>query len=202
MINLPTPDSVAEWALERAFDSPSLVVSMFLLLNSLWAWWSLGRSTVNMGSVLLDRSHDQAVRHSFKRGAGLRTAVAWTVLYLPASLVTQIWAGSAFSHGQGGGLRELLLWSGLFGLVAVVGCIYVVPSKRPKYGDPHWMPLLGLCGGYLLGALWALMAFTVKNGPEQGDWWVCPALSCIGVLGASLRMRIKALQSRKKTLYD
>jgi len=46
-----------------------------------------------------------------------------------------------------------------------------------------------------MGLLWAVWAFTTKGGPAPGDWWVCPALSCIGVLGSAVRMRIKTLQS-------
>lgn len=100
--------------------------------------------------------------------------------------------------GPGGGLKELLQWSGLFGLIAVSGCLYLVPSRGPKHGDQHWAPLLGLFGGYLLGLLWAVLAFTTKNGPTPGDWWVCPAMSCVGILGSALRIRIKTVQSWKK----
>lgn len=36
------------------------------------------------------------------QGAGhSKTAVAWILCYLPASFVTQLWAGSQFSPGQG-----------------------------------------------------------------------------------------------------
>lgn len=198
----PTPDSAFESFLALLFGSPSLVVSTFLLLNSLWAWWSLGRGAVRTTSVLLDRSHDQFGRGSFKVQATLRVAVAWCVLYLVASFVTQLWAGSQYSPGQGGGLRELLQWSALFGLIAVGGCLYLVPSRGPKHEDPHWAPLLGLFGGYLLGLVWAVFAFTAKNGPSPGDWWVCPAMSCVGVLGSALRMRIKTVQSWKKNPPD
>ncbi|MFI6233993.1 hypothetical protein ACIBD9_10610 [Micromonospora sp. NPDC050784] len=191
----PTPDSVIEWFLGLLFGSPSLVVSTFLVVSTLWAWWSFGRDAVGVTSVLLDRSHDQFRLGSFKVQATLRMAVAWSILYLVASFVTQIWAGSQFSPDQGGGLRELLQWSGIFGLIAVAGCLYLVPSRAPKHGDQHWAPLLGVFGGYLLGLVWAVLAFTQKGGPDPGDWWVCPALSCVGVLGSALRMRKKSVQS-------
>lgn len=198
MTNLETPDSVVAWLLGLAFGSPSLVVSAFLLLNALWAWWSLARDTAKLTSIIIDRSHDKYERRSFKYGATLRTAVGWACLYIPASYVTQIWAGSEFSPGQGGGLKELLQWSGAFGVLALLACFYLVPSRGPKFGDRHWAPLLGLVGGYMLGAAWAVYAFTLKNGPDPGDWWVCPAMSCVGVIGSCLRMRIKTIQSQTK----
>ena len=192
----PTPDSVTASLLEHFFGSPSLVVATFLILNALWAWWGLARGTVTLSSVLLDRSWDSLDVGSFKVRATLKTAVAWILCYLPASFVTQLWAGSQFSPGQGGGLSELLRWSGLFGCLTVVGCLYIVPSSGPVHGDQHWAPLIGLFGGYLLGLIWAVIAFTEKGGPGPGDWWVCPAMSCIGVVGAGVRMRSKVISSR------
>jgi hypothetical protein len=129
-----------ESLLGRLFGSPSLVVSTFLVLNSLWSWWSFARGAASTTSVLLDRSHDQVGRGSFKVQATLRTAVAWSILYLVASFVTQLWAGSQYSPGQGGGLRELLQWSALFGLIAVGGCLYLVPSRGPKRGSALGTP--------------------------------------------------------------
>jgi len=193
--SLPTPNSVVEQVLRLVFGSPSLVVATYLLVNFLWAWWSLGRSTIEAATIVFDRSHDQLARHSFKLTATLRTAGTWTGFYLFAAFVTQIWAGSEFSRGQGGGFIELIQWSALFGVVATVGCLYLTPSSAPKHGDQNWAPLLGLFGGYLLGLAWAVFAFTAKGGPEPGDWWVCPALSCTGVIGSAARMRVKTVQS-------
>jgi hypothetical protein len=199
VIDPPTPDSTAAWFLGILVGSPSLVVSTFLVVNSLWAWWSLARDSVSTAKVLLDRSHDKFGLGSFKVRATLRLAVAWSVYYLAASFVTQIWAGSRYSPGQGGGFEELVRWSALFGAVAVLGCLHLVPSRPQKYGDHHWTPLFGLFGGYLLGLMWAVFAFSAKNGPEPGDWWVCPAMSCIGILGSALRMRIKAAKSWRES---
>ncbi len=196
MPELPKPDDLAERLLAEFFGSASLVVSTFLILNFLWSWWGLGRGTVSAASVILDRSHDRLERNSLKVGATARTAAAWALLYVVASFVTQIWAGSEFSPGQGGGLSELLTWSGIFGAIAVGGCFYLTPSRTPKHGDPHWAPLMGLFVGYFLGTVWAVVSFTAKNGPQLGDWWVSPAMSCIGVLGATLRMRIRTIKMK------
>jgi len=195
MVDPMTPDAAIEWLLGLVFGSPSLVVSTYLVLNALWSWWALGRGVVESAAALRDRSHDVAGKKSLKAGATARTALAWVLLYVPASFVTQLWAGSEYSPGQGGGVVELLEWSALFGLIAIAGCAFVIPIRGPRHGDPNWAPLFSLFGGYALGALWATIAFTLKDGPSPGDWWVCPALSCIGVLGAAMRMRIKSIRS-------
>jgi hypothetical protein len=195
----PMPDTLFQSLLERLFGSPSLVVSTFVLLNFLWTWWSLARDTVGTASVLLDRSYDWFGRGSFKVRAAARTAMVWSGFYLAASFVTQIWAGSQYSPGQGGGFKELVQWSALFGAIAVVGCLYLVPSRGAKDAGHDWGPAFGLLGGYLLGMIWAVVAFTAKNGPSPGDWWVCPAMSCIGILGSALRFRIGVIRSWKKT---
>ena len=193
MVNrLPEPESAIEWLLGLIFGSPSLVVSTFIVFNTLWAWWSLGRSTVTIAMVTLNRSHDRFSLNSLKIKSTLRLLLAWLCWYALTSLVTQIWAGSQYSPTQGGGLEELLQWSAVFGAIAVVGCFLLTPTHAPIRGDPGWAPYLGLYGGYALGLLWAIIAFTFKGGPEAGDWWVCPALSCVGVLGSSLRVRIRA----------
>ncbi|NJP99710.1 hypothetical protein [Streptomyces zingiberis] len=194
-MTIPSPDSVQAWLLGLIFGSPSFVVTTFVLANGLWAWWSFGRSAVVTAAIVFNRSQDRLGRQTLKVRASWRIAVAWTVCYASASVVTQIWAGSRYSPGQGGGLKELLLWSGLFGALAVAGCFYLTPSQGPKHGDPYWAPYLGMVGGYAFGLLWAVVAFT-RRGPEPGDWWVCPAASCVGVLGSALRMRIRAGASR------
>ncbi len=192
VVDAPTPDSAAKWLLELVFGSPSLMVSTYVVVNALWSWWSLGRGVIESTAALLDRSHNRPVFRSLKVGATIRTTVAWIVLYIPASFATQLWAGSQYSPEQGGGLFELVRWSGAFGIIAVAGCAFIVPTRGPRYGDPNWAPLFGLFGGYALGFVWAIVAFTIKGGPSPGDWWVCPALSCVGVLSATLRIRVKA----------
>lgn len=195
MTDFPTPGSIVEWFLRFVFGSPSLVVTTYLLLNFLWSWWSLGRGTVALSSLVLNRSYDRSARRSLKIMATARTMLAWVVFYLPAAFITQLWAGSSYSPGQGGGFEELLRWSGLFGALALGGCLLLIPTQPEKHGDPHWAPLGGLFGGFLLGATWAVIAFTAKGGPQTGDWWVAPAMSCIGVLGSAMRMRIRVAKS-------
>jgi hypothetical protein len=190
----PTPDSAMASLLSYLFGSPSLVVTTFLVINAVWAWWGVARKTISVTAVLFDRSLDQYQRSSLKVTATLRTAVAWSVFYFVASFVTQIWAGSQFSPGQGGGFKELLHWSALFGAITVAGCLYLIPSGDRVY----WTYTSGLYGGYILGLIWAVIAFSAKNGPTPGDWWVCPAMSCVGTLGSALRMRIKTFQTLRK----
>lgn len=195
MTDFWTPDSLTAWALGVMFGSPSLVVSTFLLFNAVWAWGGLAKDAVTVATVVVDRASAGWKGPSLRRSATWRTGVAWVSLYVPASLVTQIWAG-AYSRSMGGGLAELVGWAALFGGVALVACVVLVPRRGPRFGDPRWVPLWGLMGGYVGGALWAVIAFSVKGGPQRGDWWVCPAMSCVGVVGSCLRMRIKAVKSR------
>ena len=196
--SLPTPDSLFQRLLEHFFESPSLVVSTYGVLVALWAWWRFGRGAFKLGSLVLDRSYDTPFYSSFKVWGTLRTALSWLGLYLPASFVTQIWAGSQYSPGQGGGFGELVKWSLVFGAAAVLVCALLVPSEAPRFGDRYWVPLGGLFGGYGLGMAWAVYAFSMKGGPSPGDWWVCPAMSCIGVAGSALRVRMQAATSRRR----
>lgn len=191
---IPSTDDAGAWLLGLIFGTPSLVVTTFLVATSLWSWWSLGRSAVSTSMLLATRSRDTAIGRSFKTGATLRAAVAWVIFYGAASFVTQLWAGSTYSPGQGGGLGELLRWSAVFGGIAVLGCLIIAPSRAPKHGDGGWLPR-GLFIGYALGLMWALVAFTMNGGPTPGDWWVCPALSCIGVLGSAFQVRLKSVRS-------
>ncbi|MET7345478.1 hypothetical protein [Streptomyces sp. NPDC005547] len=194
-MTVPSPESTGTWLLGRVFGSPSLVVTTFLVANALWAWWSLGRSTVATAATVFNRAQDRLGPQTLKVGATWRITVAWALFYALASFVTQIWAGSQFSPGQGGGIEELLLWSAAFGAITVAGCFYLTPSQGPRHGDPRWAPYVGMMGGYACGLIWAVIVFT-QRGPEPGDWWVCPAMSCVGALGSALRMRIRARASR------
>lgn len=114
-MNLPTPDKTTAWLLGLLFGSPSLVVSTFLVLNFFWSWWSFGRGVTTTVSSILARPAATPVTRSLKVSASFRTVAAWVALYGPASFITQIWAGSQYSPGQGGGLAELLGWSAFFG---------------------------------------------------------------------------------------
>lgn len=195
----PTPDATVAWLLGLVFGSPSLVVTLFVFVNCLWAWWSLGRDTVKLVGVMRDRTLEQPFVQRLRFRASMRLALAWTVLYGVASFITQIWAGSQYSKKQGGGLGELLMWSALFGVIAVFGCFVLAPDRGPQFDSPRWAPYGGMGLGYMIGLFWAVMAFSSRpGGPKQGDWWICPALSCVGVLGASLNMRIKAYDYWRK----
>lgn len=197
--DVPTPDSVAAWLLALAFGSPSFVVSLFLFVNCLWAWWSLGRDTARVARVVWDRSLDKPYEKSLKYRATLRLAVGWCIFYGAASFITQIWAGSQYSKSQGGGLKELLQWSAIFGVAAILGCLLLTPTRGPQFTDPGWTPFGGMGVGYVIGLVWAVIAFTAKaGGPRPGDWWVCPAMSCIGVWGSSMHKRISAYEYWRK----
>lgn len=194
---VPAPDALLEHLLGLVFGSPSFVVSTYVLLASLWAWWSVARSTVVTGAIVFDRAQDWFGLGTLKVRATARLAIAWAALFGVGSFVTQLWAGSQYSPGQGGGLQELIHWSVIFGAIAVAGCLYLIPARGPKHGDDGWAPYPGLVGGYVIAALWAVLAFTLKGGPEPGDWWVCPASSCVGVIGSALHLRIRAVASRQ-----
>lgn len=191
----PGPTDAKAWLLGEFFGNPSLVVSTYLFLTALWSWWSFVRGTATTIATVFSQPAAPPTARSFKIGATMRLALGWVLLYGIASFVTQLWAGSRYSPGQGGGLMELLGWSALFGTIAVAGCLLLVPRVGPRNGDPHWVPLSGIFLGYAVGVAWALWAFSRKGGPTPGDWWVCPALSCIGVVGDAFRMRAKTLRS-------
>ncbi|MCX4448158.1 hypothetical protein [Streptomyces sp. NBC_01789] len=127
-MTVPSPESTGTWLLGRVFGSPSLAVTTFLVANALWAWWSLGRSTVATAATVFNRAQDRLGPQTLKVGATWRITVAWALFHALASFVTQIWAGSQFSPGQGGGIEELLLWSAAFGAITVAGCFYLTPS--------------------------------------------------------------------------
>ncbi len=195
-MDLPTPDRVLEDLLAVFFGRPSLIVSTFLVLNFLWSWWSLGRSALSLGTVIAAEIPGKTSEGpSFKLAAATRLAAGWMVLYVPAAFITQLWAGGTYSPGQGGGIAELLRWSFLFGVFAVLACYFLSPSVAPRFGDKRWAPFSGLLFGYLFGAVWAVIGFSMRGGPQEGDWWVAPSMSLVGVLGDVVRMRIRSLQS-------
>lgn len=112
-------------------------------------------------------------------GVGVGFAAGWAVLYGVLSFVTQLWAGSQFSEGQGGGLRELIKWLLIFGAIAVT-----VVVERAINGSRIIQvkgALIAAIVGHLLGTGIALIWFTWKGGPEEGDWWVAPACATLVV---------------------
>lgn len=111
---------------------------------------------------------------------GLGLAWRWVLLYGVLSLVTQIWAGSEFSPGQGGGLAELLRWSVIFGVVAIAAAVErAINSSRII--EPRTTFRAALVGTFL-GGIGAIVWFSMKGGPSSGDWWVAPAVAAAAVI--------------------
>lgn len=111
---------------------------------------------------------------------GFGLAWRWVLYYGFLSFVTQIWAGSQFSPGQGGGLGELLGWSAVFGFVAVAAAVErAMHSSRMI--DPKTTFIVAVVGTAIGGAL-AVLWFTSKGGPSRGDWWIAPAFAALAVV--------------------
>lgn len=104
--------------------------------------------------------------------------LCWCGAFIPLSLVTQLWAGSQYSPGQGGGLRELLGWSALFGAIVLV-MVTERQIRAPGEGCTEYV-LGGGVPGFIVGAVSAVVWFTSKNGPTTGDWFVGPACAAAG----------------------
>lgn len=110
---------------------------------------------------------------------GVGLAWRWVLLYAVLSFVTQLWSGSAYSQGQGGGLAELIRWSVIFGVIAVA-----VTVERAFNGNRVLISgavFLAAVVGHAVGTGIALYWFTVKGGPAAGDWWVGPAAAALAV---------------------
>lgn len=105
--------------------------------------------------------------------------VRWALLYGVLSFMTQLWAGGQYSAGQGGGLAELVRWSVIFGVIAVA-----VVAERAINGDrvvEARASFMAAVVGQLIGTALALVWFTMKGGPREGDWWVGPAVAALCV---------------------
>lgn len=110
---------------------------------------------------------------------GVVFVLRWTLLYGVLSFVTQLWAGSQFSTGQGGGFGELIKWSAIFGAIAVAVVVErAVNGSRVIDGKASFYVAVV---GQLIGTGIALMWFTAKGGPTAGDWWVGPACAALAV---------------------
>lgn len=110
-------------------------------------------------------------------GTGL--AWRWLVFYGILSFVTQLWAGSQYSPGAGGGFVELALWSALFGVIAVA-----VVVERAINGNRRFTAkstFIATILGQTVGAVIAIAWFSSKNGPQQGEWWIGPAFAAVAV---------------------
>jgi hypothetical protein len=183
------PDDLVRLVLEQFFGRASLVVFMWVLITVAIGWIQLASQAARARTTIVkffSSSHDNYNGRSAKVRATLQLTGIWIALYGIASIVTQIWAGSTFSPGQGGGLAELLTWSALFGLLTVVGTYIVLPA-----GYAHAGIFITPFVGYVVGLIYAVVTFTQKGGPQPGDWWVAPAASCCLVLVAASYARLR-----------
>lgn len=115
--------------------------------------------------------------HAVSVGLGL--AWRWALLYAVLSFLTQLWAGSTYSQGQGGGLAELIKWSVIFGLIAIAVTVErAINGNRVLVGGGVF---LAAVVGQAIGTGVALYWFTAKGGPIAGDWWVGPAFAALAV---------------------
>lgn len=109
----------------------------------------------------------------------LGLAWRWTALYAVLCFVTQVWAGSQYSPGQGGGLAELVKWAAIFGAIAVAVAVERVVNGR-RLVEPM-AAFFAAVVGQVVGTGLALAWFTYKGGPQAGDWWIGPAFAAAGV---------------------
>lgn len=114
---------------------------------------------------------------AFTIGWGI--AWRWAAFYLVLSFVTQLWAGSQFSAGQGGGFRELVGWSIAFGVIAVGVSVEREINGR-RVIDPQAAFVAGVVG-QVIASVAAIAWFTSKGGPAPGDWWLGPAGAAVCV---------------------
>lgn len=110
---------------------------------------------------------------------GLGFGVRWALLYGLLTFVTQLWAGSQYSAGQGGGVAELIRWSVIFGVIAVGVVVERVLNgdRVVEAGASFMAAVVGQAAGTGLALVW----FTSKGGPVEGDWWIGPALAALFV---------------------
>jgi hypothetical protein len=191
---LVTPDGLVRLVLEQFFGRASTVVFMWVLITAAIAWIGFGRKAVQT-KVLVTRFFsflgDDYGTRSGKVKSTLQLAGTWAAFYGIASFVTQLWAGSEYSKGQGDGIVELLSWSVLFGVFALVGAIILLPSDYDGGGV-----FTALFVGYFVGLIYAVVDFTVNGPPRPGDWWVAPAASCCLILVAASAARMRQAAAR------
>ncbi|WP_156424672.1 hypothetical protein [Arthrobacter sp. EpRS71] len=189
------PDDLVKMVFEQFFGRASLVVFMWVLATTAVAWISLGRQAVQAKDIVKRLFSFTSDRYGLQTGkvkAVLQIAGYWALFYGVASFVTQLFAGSEFSKGRGGGLAELLTWSVLFGLLTVFGTLLLLPTDYDGV-----VVFYCLFIGYGVGSLYAVITFTSKGGPNPGDWWVAPAASCCLMLVSASYARVKP---RKKDI--
>jgi hypothetical protein len=106
---------------------------------------------------------------------GIGVALRWVLLYGPLVFLTQLWAGTQYSPGQGGGWRELTLWAVAFGLVTTTACVERAINGT-RVVDPGAVLKVAVAG-HVAGSAVAVWWFTTKGGPGLRDWWVAPAVA-------------------------
>jgi len=120
--------------------------------------------------------------------AGTAAAV-WAGYFIPLSLVTTIWAGYGDDGEQryGDGLRELLLWSALFGVLIVTATALLgrrdaagLAGRSPLYFSDETQDTART--GFIVGAVLAIGVFSLAGGPEPGLWFFGPAGAAAGFL--------------------
>lgn len=193
METLLGPDDLVQLVLEQFFGRASLVVFVWVLATALIGWIELARFSGKASQLVSGFFAVSAENFAWRSGkvrTTLRLAWIWTLLYGIASFVTQLWAGSEFSPGQGGGLAELLTWSVTFGVLTVLGALLLLPGQYANAGI-YSAPLIG----YVIGLVYAVINFTQRGGPAPGDWWVAPAASCTVVLVVASYARLRQISS-------
>ena len=142
LVNLPTPDYIVEKVVALIFGSPSIQLSIYLLLSLLWAWINLAKDALNLLNLIRTRIPRVEGEPDVKVGSTLRLAVNWFLLYVPASFAVAFWGRRHGLSGQAVLLHDLLRWSMLFGALSLLANFIIVPSRSPRRGDRRWAPLI------------------------------------------------------------
>lgn len=106
---------------------------------------------------------------------GVGVALWWALLYCVLVLLTVIFASWDDPLPQGGGASELAMWSTLFGLI-VAGVCTERAARGTRLVDVGGVTKIAMVG-HVVGAIFAVVYFTMKGGPRPGDWWVGPAFA-------------------------
>lgn len=118
-------------------------------------------------------------RRAEGRAATRRVAIRWAIASVVLSGITQLWAGSGASPGNGGGFAELILWASVFGAIVVaMTWDRARHANHPVDAESVWN---SAAVGFVIAGLIAVVWFTAKGGPTTGDWFVGPAGAALAV---------------------